>query len=673
VTTVLFHKLRQPVVLGYLLAGMIVGPHLPLPLFADEALAHQISELGVILLMFSLGLEFSLRTLVRVAPTAGFVAVIECSLMLTVGYVTARAFGWARLESLFTGTLIAISSTTIIVKAFAEQGVKGKITEVVFGILIVEDLIAILLLAVLTPVASGAGLSAGALALTVGKLAAFLAGLLAVGLFTVPRLMRAIVRTGSRETIVIACVGISFAFALLAHHFGYSVALGAFMAGALVAESGEAKVIEPMIEPVRDVFAAVFFVSVGMLIDPDVVISHWLTILVLTALVIAGKVVGVTLGAFLAGRGVRTSVQAGMSLAQIGEFSFIIAGVGVSVGAVRGFLYPVAVAVSALTTLATPWLIRASGRVASVVDDQLPHPLQTFATLYGSWVQRLGVTPDHHTAWARIRRLALRLVVDLLCLAAVVVGTSLAMGKLVALGHRTLQLAPVLARALVIGAACALTTPFLLGAVRLARALGLLLAAEALPTGEGQLDLAAAPRRALVVTLQLAILLVAGIPLVAITQPFVSSVPGLAVLLTCLMMLVVPFWQSATNLHSHTRAGAQVLLEALASQTQTPPDPHAEPGEPTAQAQALVPGLGEPATVRLASDAPAVGRTLKQINLRAMTGATVIAIDRGQDDVVYPDADETIRAGDVLVLTGTREAVAAARELLQAPAGTRRA
>jgi CPA2 family monovalent cation:H+ antiporter-2 len=667
VTTVLFQRIRQPVVLGYLLAGIIVGPHLPVPLFADEGLAHQMSELGVVLLMFSLGLEFSLRKLAKVGARASLVALIECSLMIWLGYLVARAFGWSTFESLFTGGLVAISSTTIIVKAFAElgkrrQGVPPEIRDIVFGILIAEDLIAILLLAVLTPVALGAGLSAGKLFFTVGKLGVFLAALLSVGIVVVPRLVRFIVRLGRPETTVVACVGLCFGFALLARLFGYSVALGAFVGGALVAESGAVKIVERLIEPVRDVFAAIFFVSVGMLIDPVLVLENWRAVLVLTVIVVMGKVVGVTMGVFLTGNSVRTSVQSGMSLAQIGEFSFIIAGVGLSLGVVRGFLYPVAVAVSALTALITPYLIRLSGPVASLVDRRLPHPIQTFVTLYGSWVEKLKSTPQRRSAWTRIRKLVVLLTVDAVAIAVVVIAVSLSMATLMALGGRHFALNPALARVLVALVAAALISPFVLGAVRVSRALGMALAAEALPTSEGGLDLAAAPRRALLVTLQLAILLVVGVPLVAVTQPFVPSVPGIALLLLALVILVVPFWRSATNLHGHVRAGAQVILEALARQSQVSDEPSG-----IHEVKKLMPGLGNTATVQLTPRAPSVGKSLKEIGLRGATGATVIAIERGETDVVYPHADEVLQMGDVLVLTGTDAAVAAARELLSGP------
>jgi CPA2 family monovalent cation:H+ antiporter-2 len=659
-TTLIFRRIRQPVVLGYLVAGLIIGPHVPMRLLTDKALAHQMAEIGVVLLMFSLGLQFSLRRLIRVGLAAALVAIIECSLMIWLGYGTGRLFGWTRLESIFSGAIIAISSTTIIVKALAGQRVKGKFSDVVFGILIVEDLIAIVLLALLTPLGSGAGLSLAKVGLAVGKLAAFLAATLALGLLVVPRLVRAILRAKQAETTVVACVGISFAMALLARYFGYSVALGAFLAGALVAESGAGEAIERSIEPVRDMFAAVFFVSVGMLIDPWVIAQHWLPVLAFTVVVVLGKVVGVTLGAFLTGHSVRTSFQAGMSLAQIGEFSFIIAGLGLSLGAVGHFLYPVAVAVSALTTLITPFLMRASGPVASFVDRRLPHPLQTFVSLYGSWLAGLRTRPQTRTTGARVRRLVRLLALDTVLVAAITIAASLNVDRLVNLAATKAGIGPGLVRAAIAGLSILLASPFVLGAVRVARALGTLLAAQALPAQQATLDLAEAPRRALLVTMQLAALLAAGIPLVAVTQPFLPSVPGAALLLIAVGLSIIPFWRSATELHGHVQAGAQVLLEALASQGSAKDEPLSD----TAEARRLVPGLGEAATLRLAPGDPAVSRTLGQLNLRGLTGATVIAVERSGQGVVYPGAHEPLLVGDVLVFTGTDAAVAAARQIL---------
>src|SRR2546427_12388075 len=251
ITTVVFQRLRQPVVLGYIIAGLIVGPHVPIPLVADPGVVQTLSELGVILLMFSLGLDLSVRKLIVVGPTAGLTALLQSSLMVWLGFTIGRLFGWTPLESLFAGAVIAISSTTIIAKAFDEQGITGTLREFVVGVLIVEDLIAVLLMAVLTAIASGTGLAAGPLVATVARLVAFLVTLVAVGLMVVPRAIRAIVRLNRRETTLVASIGICFTIALLAQAFGYSVALGAFLAGSLVAESGEEKQVERLVEPCR--------------------------------------------------------------------------------------------------------------------------------------------------------------------------------------------------------------------------------------------------------------------------------------------------------------------------------------------------------------------------------------------------------------------------------------
>ncbi|HEY7861065.1 MAG TPA: cation:proton antiporter, partial [Gemmatimonadaceae bacterium] len=318
-TTVIFQRLKQPVVFGYLMAGLLVGPHVPVPLAADPTIVRTLSELGVILLMFALGLEFSVRRVLQIGVTAGLSALAETSVMMGLGYLIGRTLGWTIIESVFTGGIVAISSTTIISKAFVEQNVRGRVTEIVFGILIFEDLIAIILVAILTAVAAGGGLSPADIGLVIVRLATFLIALLSIGILLVPRFMRIVVRLGSDETTLVAAIGICFACAFLALSFGYSVALGAFIAGSLVSESGEEKAVERLVHPVRDMFVAIFFVSVGMLIDPGVIVAHWGAVLVLAGVVIVGKVIAVSISAFLTGNGLGLAVQSGMSLAQVGE------------------------------------------------------------------------------------------------------------------------------------------------------------------------------------------------------------------------------------------------------------------------------------------------------------------------------------------------------------------
>ena len=663
VTTVLFQRLRQPVVLGYLIAGLIVGPHVPIPLVANPAVVQTLSELGVILLMFSLGLEFSVRKLMVVGPTAGLTALLQSSLMVWLGFTIGRLFGWTPLESLFAGAVIAISSTTIIAKAFDEQGITGTLREFVVGVLIVEDLIAVLLMAVLTAIASGTGLAAGPLVATVARLVAFLVTLVAVGLMVVPRAIRAIVRLNRRETTLVASIGICFTIALLAQAFGYSIALGAFLAGSLVAESGEEKQVERLVEPVRDVFAAVFFVSVGMLIDPALVARHWLAVGALTATVVVGKIVGVSLGAFLTGIGMRTSVRAGLSLAQIGEFSFIIAGLGITLHATGDFLYPVAVAVSALTTLLTPWMIRASEPIAAWVDHKLPKPLQTFAALYGSWLEELRARRPAAAAKLGLHRLLRLMVLDAALIAGIIVVTSASIRAVVTFAGDRLGVSEVLARSLAIATAIVLSAPFCVGVVRVSQKLGLTLARLALPAEKHRrVDFAAAPRRMLIVTFQLASVLLVGLPLLALTQPFLPGALGALVLAVLMVGLSVAFWRSATNLQGHVRAGAEVVLEALAAQSRSRPTPTAT--DTLEQVHQLLPGLGALAAVPLDPGSAVIGRTLAQVNLRGRTGATVLAITRVDGGVLVPTAKERLRVGDVLAVAGTHEAIEAAKAAL---------
>ena len=663
ITTVVFQKLRQPVVFGYLIAGMIVGPHIPIPLVADPATIHALSELGVILLMFFLGLEFSLRKLLRVGPTAGVVALVQSSFMIWLGYEAGRFFGWPPLESFYAGAILAISSTTIIVAAFREQGIKGKFTEIVFGILIVEDLIGILLMAILTAVSSGTAVSARELAVTGGRLAAFLAGLLFVGVLTVPRLVRAVVRLNRPETTLVASVGICFGCALLARAFGYSVALGAFLAGALVAESGVEKKVERLVKPLCDVFAAVFFVSVGMMIDPLLIGRHWIPVVVFLFLVVAGKVVGVAFGTFLAGYGVRTSVQAGMSLAQIGEFSFIIAALGLSSGATREFLYPVAVTVSAATTLLTPWMIRWSAPVATRIDRRLPKPLRTFAALYGSWLEKMrqGREPEH-ASHVRRRRLRMMLI-DLALVLGILTGASVWRNEATEWIASGTGVSIATARYAFLAAVVLLSGVFCFGLVRGAWRLVDSLVAKAMPQPEpGKLDLAAAPRRALLVTLQIGIVLLIGMPLMAIFQPFLPGFPVAVPLLGVLVLLGILFWRGAANLEGHVKAVSQVIVEHLRKQTET--EGTEEDADALRKIQKLLPGLGHIVRLRLGPDCFSVGRTLAEMNVGSLSGATILVILRGGEKAMIPSGKDILQAGDVLALAGTPEAVDAARKIL---------
>jgi CPA2 family monovalent cation:H+ antiporter-2 len=511
-------------------------------------------------------------------------------------------------------------------------------------------------------------LSAGILVGTSLRLLTFLAVLIGVGALVVPRLIRLVTRAESRDMTLVASIGICFAAALAALSFGYSVALGAFIAGSLVAESGEASRIEPLIEPVRDLFLAIFFVSVGMLIDPATLLAHWGAVLTMVAVVIVGKFVAVTIGAFFTGGGLRSSVQAGMSLGQIGEFSFIIASIGTAAGVIRPHLYPIAIAASAITTLTTPWMIRGAKPLAIWLDRSLPKPVQTFVALYGSWIESLRASGSAAGGRARTRRFVRLLVLDAAVLTLLILGAALEMDRFIAVLGSLLAWPDWLVRVVVIGGALVAATPLVVGLVRLSWRLALALAVRALPaTDAGRVDFARAPRTALVATLQMAILLAILAPITAIAQPFFRGTPTIVVLLVAAAILTIAFWRAARDLHGHARAGAEVIAAILAQQMDGAPSTE-QLSRTMEHASAALPGLGAPTPVILDPGSAAVGKTLSEVNLRGLTGATVLAIFRTAGETpraLVPSARETLRAGDVLTVAGTHEAVAAARGILE--------
>ncbi|MDQ4171903.1 cation:proton antiporter, partial [Pseudomonas aeruginosa] len=327
VVTILFHRLRQPVVLGYIVAGFIIGPHTPpFGLIHDEDTIKTLAELGVIFLMFCLGLEFSLRKLFQVGATAFIAAFLEIVLMIWIGFEIGRFFEWSTMDSLFLGAILAISSTTIIVKALGDLKMKNeRFAQLIFGVLIVEDILGIGIIALLSGIAVSGSVETGEVFSTVGKLSLFMIVALVVGILLVPRLLAYVAKFESNEMLLVTVLGLCFGFCLLVVKLEYSMVLGAFLIGAIMAESRQLVQIERLIEPVRDMFSAIFFVAIGLLIDPKILVEYAWPIALITVAVVLGKMFSCGMGAFIAGNDGRTSLRVGMGLSQIGEFSFIIA------------------------------------------------------------------------------------------------------------------------------------------------------------------------------------------------------------------------------------------------------------------------------------------------------------------------------------------------------------
>jgi CPA2 family monovalent cation:H+ antiporter-2 len=411
IVVLIFQRIRQPVVLGYLVAGMIVGPYTPPHALVNDIANIQIlSELGVIFLMFSLGLEFSFHKLRRVGFSASVIGLIEVLMMVVIGYVAGLALGWTHYDSLFLGAALSISSTTIIIKAIDELGLKTKrFAELIFGVLIVEDLLAILLLVALSTIVVTKNVFSFDIMFAGVKLMLVVGGWFLVGYFILPPLFKRIGNYISQETLTIISVALCLTLVCAAANFHYSTALGAFIMGSILAETVLIHRIEELIKPIRDIFAAVFFISIGMLINPVVIWQNWPVVLLISVLTVGGKIISTSAAAILTGQSLNTSVRTGFGMAQIGEFSFIIAGLGISLSVTTDKLYPLIVAVSAITTFTTPYLIRLSGYISTLLEQRLPKRTRYMLDSYTAWVYRAQSSSQTSPF---MRTIAMRIIVN---------------------------------------------------------------------------------------------------------------------------------------------------------------------------------------------------------------------------------------------------------------------
>ncbi len=650
-----FQALRLPVVLGYIVAGLVIGPHV-IGAVADTSLVATLSDLGVILLFFTIGLEFSVRTIARVGLPTLLTVIVELGFVIFAMYAGGHALGLTSTEAMFVAVGVAIASTMLVVKGLEEHAVTGAAVELILAMMVVEDLLSILLLAIMTGVASGAQVSAGELAATLGKLGGLLVAMVVVGLLVVPRTIRAIARFKRNELLLVASLAICFAMVWVGVRAGYSLALGAFVGGMLIAESGKGAEVDAVIRPLRDIFAAIFFISIGMTIAPAEIADHWPAAVFVAVLLVAGKTLGVSIAAFLTGNGLRRAVQAGLSLSQIGEFAFIVVAVGIAHGVVRGFVLPIVVGASAITAITGAWQIRASDRFASWLDSRLPKPLQTFISFYESWIARLRKAPPTDSIWRRVRRPLIMLVVDTVAVAAIAIGAVALHAPLADALEGAFDLDPQVALAIVIALAVALAALFAVGIARGAVRMAWLVAAVVIPHGEGKLDLGHAPRRALILTLELVIVLALGLPLAVIVQPLVPG--GGIIVIGAIAIVAIATRRSISDFDRHVRAGSALIVEVLSRQGVEKAAPQLD------EVQAMLPGFDGLTPIVLAAGAGGIGKTLAELDLRAKTGASVLAITREDGGLANPSPTEPLRAGDVLAVSGSADAITAARALL---------
>ena len=399
IMTLLFKKLKQPLVLGYVVAGFLASPHMPYtPSVMDTANIQTWADIGVIFLLFALGLEFSFKKIVKVGGAAIIAACTIIFCMILLGITVGTGFGWQRMDSIFLGGMIAMSSTTIIYKAFDDLGMRKKqFTGLVLSVLILEDILAIVLMVMLSTMAVRHNFEGSEMLESIGKLLFFLILWFVVGIYLIPELLKRCRKLMSEETLLIVSLGLCFGMVVMAAHTGFSAAFGAFIMGSILAETVEAESIERLVKPVKDLFGAVFFVSVGMMVDPAMIVEYALPIIVITLAVILGQSLFGTLGVLLAGQPLKTAMQCGFSLTQIGEFAFIIASLGVSLHVTSDFLYPIVVAVSVITTFLTPYMIRFAEPASNFVDTHLPAKWKNFLLHYSSGSQ----TMNHESLWKK--------------------------------------------------------------------------------------------------------------------------------------------------------------------------------------------------------------------------------------------------------------------------------
>lgn len=635
VTTLIFRKINQPVVLGYIIAGFFVGPHFELfPTVADSEGVALWSEIGVIFLLFTLGLEFSFKKLVKVGGAASITAIVEIVTMIGLGFLTGQLMGWTQMDSIFLGAILSVSSTTIIIRAFDEVGVRTKkFASLVFGILIVEDLVAILLLVLLSTMAVSKQFAGTELLTQLLKLVFFLTLWFLGGIFFIPTFLKATRKLMNDETMLIVSIALCLLMVYLAVSVGFSAALGAFIMGSILAETAQAERIEHLVKSVKDLFAAIFFISVGMMIDPKVLSEYAVPIAIITLVTIVGKLVATSLGALLAGQSLKHSIQAGMSLAQIGEFSFIIAALGVSLNVTGSFLYPIAVAASAITTFTTPFLIKQSGQVYTRLEAWLPQKWVKLIERYSSSSQQLAA----YSEWKELLRAYARNAIL----------HTLIIGALIFISHQFLR--PfiqnnfpnsITAGVISVGTTAMLMTPFI-WAIAIRR-----INKDAYKN----LWLNRKVTRGPLIVLEIARIALAVLLIAVMIDIYFSFSVAVLIAIVAISIAVAVFNKKLQRFYERIEQRFLTNLnerEAL----------NAKPD--------IVPWDAHLATFEIQGEFALAGMQLQELQLREKYGINIALIERGRSSIISPDRFEKLYPGDKLSVIGTDDQLSAVKEIFE--------
>ena len=645
--TVICRALKQPLILGYIIAGFIISPNLGIFGISSQEAVEQWSDIGIIFLMFGLGLEFSFKKLMAAGSQAIVTALSKFVGVFVIGFLIGQALGWTAMESIFLAGLLSMSSTVVVIKTYEDFGLKKEpYAGIVFGTLVVEDMIAIMLMVLLSTLAVSNNFSGGEMLLNFGKLVFFLVLWFVVGIYVIPTLLKRTSRFLSDEILLIISLGLCFGMVSLATRSGFSSALGAFMMGSILAETIENEKIMKLITPIKDLFGAIFFVSVGMMIAPAQIAAHWWVILILAVAVVLMHVLFVIVGIILAGGNLRNAVYSGFSLAQLGEFGFIIAGVGVGLGVMRDFIYPVIIAVSVLTIFTTPYTIKLAGPVYRWLQRILSPGLLAKIDRADSSERR---SKAEKSEWKKvITAFVIRLLVYGVLLTAILILSASFLGRIVS------KLLPDISIAWH-NTICILTTlavmaPFLFGMVSRNHKsqasikklleekrsnswplVGLDIARIFIAMG---FVLAAISHYAKLSGWVIIVLLFSGFIMLLITRNFLRKYQSLE---TRFLRNLNDKEETVRKLRPVTASVKQSLGDY---------DVHIE-------------------EMAVSQESSWVGQKLKELPLREQSGANIIKIMRGTRSLTIPDGDTVIYPGDKLYAVGTGEQLKAMHSMVE--------
>ena len=648
--TIISKALKQPLILGYIIAGFLIGPHVRFFFNISSAEAvHQWSEIGLIFMMFGLGLEFSFKKLLKVGSGALVTAGTKFIGVFVIGFIVGQALSWTVMESIFLAGLMSMSSTAVVIKSYDDMGLKNKpYAGLVFGTLVVEDLIAILLMVLLSTMAVSNQFAGGELVGALAKLVFFIILVFVIGIYLIPTLLKKARKYLNDEILLLVSIGLCFAMVSIASLAGFSSALGAFVMGSILAETIESEHIEHLVSPLKDLFGAIFFVSVGMMIAPDVILHNWLVILLLAVLVILTHIVFSATGIMLTGNGLENAVHTGFSLAQLGEFGFIIASVGVSLGVMRDFIYPVIVAVSVITTFTTPYMIKLAGPAYALLQRKLP---ESTLTRLNQMERTSNSSAAERSDWHKLlSAYFIRIILYSVILVALMIASRTLLEPLV--GRLLPDLSKFVQNLVTVGITLVVMSPLLYG----------------LAVNKGSADVYA--KRLLKAKSSnswpiMGLLLGRFFIAIAFVLVVISTHFDLAGWTAVLLIIggVVFFLVSRSRVRERSTSMESKFFDNLnAKETQ------ARRNAPvTASIKAKMAGYDiHLDRIKVSADSSYIGKMLKEIPIRDESGANVIKISRGTHNILVPDGNVTVYPGDELLAVGSEEQLSALKELFKA-------